>query len=63
MDNSSQKNFNIAQQTISDRLKAIEIILKSRKWVPHELNDKLGSISLSYRIVTNNEKWLCLQIS
>ncbi|GBP89672.1 Mariner Mos1 transposase [Eumeta japonica] len=32
--------LNVAQQTISDRLKAMGKIQKCEKWVPHELNER-----------------------
>ena len=32
--------LNVAQQTISDRLKAMGKIQKCGKWVPHELNER-----------------------
>ena len=32
--------LNVAQQTISDRLKATEKMQKYGKWVPHELNKR-----------------------
>ena len=43
-DTLSQKQMavmlNVAQQTISDRLKAMRKIQKCGKWVPHELNKR-----------------------
>ena len=34
--------LNVAQQTISDCLKAMGMILKEGKWVPHQLNETNG---------------------
>ena len=34
------KLLNVAQQTISNRLKAMRKIQKCRKWMPRELNDR-----------------------
>ena len=43
-DTLSQKKMadmlNVAQQTILDRLKAMEKIQKCGKWVPHKLNER-----------------------
>ncbi|GBP36373.1 Mariner Mos1 transposase [Eumeta japonica] len=65
--------LNVAQQTISDRLKAMGKIQKCGKWVPHELNERQMENrkntceillqrherkSVLYRIVTGDEKWI-----
>ena len=34
------ERLNVAQQTISDHLQAIEKILKEGKWMPHLLNKR-----------------------
>ena len=76
-DTLSQKQMaamlNVAQQTISDRLKAMGKIQKCGKWVPHELNERqmenrktICQIllqrherkSILHRIVTGDEKWI-----
>ena len=65
--------LNVAQQTISDHLKAMEKIQKCGKWVPPELNERqmknrkntceillqrhVGKWVL-HRIVTGDEKWI-----
>lgn len=65
--------LNVAQQTISVRLKAMGKIQKCGKWVPHELNDRQMEKrkttcetlllrherkSVLHRIVTSDEKWI-----
>jgi len=65
--------LNVAQQTISDHLKAMGKILKEGKWVPHQLNERqmenrkvISQMLLQrhkrksflHRIVTGNEKWV-----
>ncbi|GBP26219.1 Mariner Mos1 transposase [Eumeta japonica] len=65
--------LNVAQQTISDRLKAMGKIQKCGKWVPHELNERQMENrkntceillqrherkSVLHRIVTGDEKWI-----
>lgn len=76
-DTLSQKQMaamlNVAQQTISDRLKAMGKIQKCGKWVPHELNERQMENrkntceillqrherkSVLHRIVTGDEKWI-----
>lgn len=76
-DTLSQKQMavmlNVAQQTISDRLKAMGKIQKCGKWVPHELNERQMENrkntceillqrherkSVLNRIVTGDEKWI-----
>ena len=76
-DSLSQKQMaamlNVAQQTISDRLKAMGKIQKCGKWVPHELNERQMENrkttceillqrhvrkSVLHRIVTGDEKWI-----
>lgn len=76
-DTLSQKQMtamlNVAQQTISDRLKAMGKIHKCGKWVPHELNERQmenrkntceillqrhDRKSVLHRIVTDDEKWI-----
>lgn len=76
-DTLSQKQMaamlNVAQQTISDRLKAMGKIHKCGKWVPHELNERQMENrkntceillqrherkSVLHRIVTGDEKWI-----
>nr|KAF6369381.1 hypothetical protein mMyoMyo1_010727 [Myotis myotis] len=34
------ERLNVAQQTISDHLQAMGMILKEGKWVPHQLNER-----------------------
>ena len=65
--------LNVAQQIISDRLRAMGKIQKSGKWVPNVLNDRQmenrkticeillqrhDTKSVLHRIVTGNEKWI-----
>ena len=65
--------LNVAQQTISDRLRAMGKIQKSGKWVPNILTDRQmenrkticdiliqrhDTKSFLHRIVTGNEKWI-----
>ena len=76
-DTLSQKQMaamlNVAQQTISDHLKAMGKIQKCGKWVPHELNERQMENrkntceillqrherkSVLHRIVTGDEKWI-----
>lgn len=61
--------LNVAQQTISHRLKAMGKIQKCGKWVPHELNERQMENpllqfcfrherkSILHRIVTGDEKY------
>jgi [histone H3]-lysine36 N-dimethyltransferase SETMAR len=65
--------LNVAQETISRRLKAMGKIQKMGKWVPHELNERQQENrrttcemllarykrkSFLHRIVTGDEKWI-----
>ena len=65
--------LNVAQQTISDRLKAMGKIQKCKKWGPHELNERQKENrnniceflrqrherkSVLHRIVSGDEKWI-----
>lgn len=67
------KQLGVAQQTVSDRLKAMGKIQKEGKWVPHELTERqqenrktISEMLLAryhrksflHRIVTGDEKWI-----
>jgi len=67
------EQLGVAQQTVSDRLKAMGKIQKEGKWVPHELTERQQENrkticemhlkrykrkSFLHRIVTGDEKWI-----
>lgn len=67
------ETLNVAQETISDRLRAMGKIQKLGRWVPHALNDRqmenrkticemllqrYERKSFLHRIVTGDEKWI-----
>lgn len=67
------EQLNVSQQTVSNRLKAMGMILKVGRWVPHELTERqqenrkttcemllarYKKKSFLHRIVTGDEKWI-----